>query len=408
MPERFSSCFGGCSAGRPLPSTEAGPNLTTSIYQTRLGVASLTWSPAVLGLSLGAEFRLSSAASGEEYEDEKPLRFRVRPWLLWKRRGSRRFRLRDHAHHRCVDFAWDLSRAIFHSVGGRGRPEPASGFFVAVAVDGEMLFVAGDLVEEAYKKTRVQRPKGPFSNPAPNSRREHVVLGDPGVRRSYRTMVRFGGRDREISIDLGAKEKEAEAGMLVSVDGERVLDVRRLQWMFRGTEKVEVERDAGARMQVSWDLHDWLFPFEGDAAASGGAATVPAAVERGRAMFMFRFEDDVDEDEVSKTAEEHIGKVFDGHCERHFGSGVQKRTVFRSLPAKTRNWSESSSNGGYGAEKTNRRRRRQSLLKTSSSSSSTSSVSSASSSTVTDWASQEEEELQNLDGFTLLVYIWKS
>ncbi|WOL00807.1 hypothetical protein Cni_G09520 [Canna indica] len=79
-------------------------------------------------------------------------------------------------------------------------------------------------------------------------------------------MVRFEGRDHEISIDLRAKEREVkvEAGMVVSVDDKRVHNVLRLQWMFRGMEKVEVEGDAGAQMQVSWDLHDWLFVFEGD------------------------------------------------------------------------------------------------------------------------------------------------
>ena len=59
-------------------------------------------------------------------------RVRVRPWLLWRRRGSKRFRVRD----RRVDLAWDLSRARFPP---SGSPEPSSGYFVAVVVDGEGL-----------------------------------------------------------------------------------------------------------------------------------------------------------------------------------------------------------------------------------------------------------------------------
>ncbi|XP_009401452.2 uncharacterized protein LOC103985474 [Musa acuminata AAA Group] len=389
MPDRILSCFGG---GESPSSTAAGPSLTTSIYETRLGLAALTWSRGVLGVTLCADLYLSD-------EDEEPLRFRVRPWLLWKRRGSRRFRLRDHPCHRFVEFAWDLSRASFRPSGAGGWPEPVDGFFFAVAVDGEMLLVSGDLAEEAYQKIRAQRPKYPFRNPAPAARRERVVLGDSCVRRSYRTMVRFGGRAREISIDLGAKGREREAGMAVAVDGESVLHVRRLRWKFRGSEKVETE--CGARMQVSWDLHDWLFHPKDNAASSGGAA--PATAESEHAVFVFRFAED------PKPAEGHFGTAFGGRQEGHFGDSVYKGTVHGGNSGKTRNWSESSSsNGGSVAERMTRRRRRKSLLKTSSMSSSTSSASSASNSTVMEWASQEEVELQKPDGFSLLVYICKS
>ncbi|CAL9181111.1 unnamed protein product [Musa hybrid cultivar] len=399
MPDRLPSCFGGGATRGTPTSTMAGPNLTTSIYDTHLGVASLTWSRAIVGLTLLADLRLSGGEPGEDDEEGERLRFRVRPWLPWKRRGSRRFSLRNRSCHRRVEFAWDLSRASFHT-GGSGRPEPASGFFVAVAFDGEMLLVAGDLVEEAYKKTKARRPIAPFSNPTPTARREHVVLGTSGGPRSYRTMARFGGRNREISIELGPKDREPEAGMAVAVDGEKVVHVQRLRWKFRGTEKVEVE--SGARMQVSWDLHDWLFQSTADAALSDAA--VPTAAERGHAVFVFRFEE-----EVAKAAEGHSGKVSGGPYGGHSGNGAYKGMVFGGHPGKTRNWSESSSNGGGGAETTaaqrKRKSRRKDLLKTTSSSSSASSASSASSSTVMEWASQEEMELQRSDGFSLLVYI---
>ena len=53
---------------------------------------------------------------------------------------------------RVVDLAWDLSRARFQPSGG--STEPCSGYFVAVVVDGEMAVVAGDMAEEAYRKTK--------------------------------------------------------------------------------------------------------------------------------------------------------------------------------------------------------------------------------------------------------------
>nr|CAD1827797.1 unnamed protein product [Ananas comosus var. bracteatus] len=76
--------------------------------------------------------------------EEETLRFRIRPWSLWKRRGSKRFPLKR--RRRFVDLAWDLTRARFS---GAAAPEPAAGYFVSVAVDGEVVLVAGDLRGEA-------------------------------------------------------------------------------------------------------------------------------------------------------------------------------------------------------------------------------------------------------------------
>ena len=74
---------------------------------------------------------------------------RVLSWLLWRRCGSKRFRVRG---RRVVDLAWDLSRARFPPSGG--SLVPYLGYFVAVVVDGEMAVVAGDMAEEAYRKTK--------------------------------------------------------------------------------------------------------------------------------------------------------------------------------------------------------------------------------------------------------------
>ncbi|RWW61527.1 hypothetical protein BHE74_00031409 [Ensete ventricosum] len=397
MPEAVPACFRGSAAGGPPPSTAAGPSLTTSVYETHLGLAALSWSRTVLGLSLRAVLRLSGDDEDEE-EEEELLRFSIRPWLLWKRRGTRRFHLKDHPRHRCVDFAWDLARASFPPGGG---PEPAAGFFVAVSVDGEMLLVAGDLADEAYKKSKAQRPQAPLlSNPALISRREHVVLEDHGGRRSYLTRAPLGGRDREISIELGAKEKGREVAMSVGIDGERVLQVRRLRWKFRGSETVEVGGGVG-RIQVSWDLHNWLFQSKDDATAPPPAA---GAAELGHAVFVLRFEG---EEERKQQAEGHSGKGIDKE-EEHLRNALCKSPAARGYNGKNRNrnWSETSSGGGGVVDK--RRGRKSSLRKTSSSSSSTSSASSVSTSTVMDWASAEEVELQRAHGFSLLVYACKS
>lgn len=122
-----------------------------------------------------------------------------------------------------------------------------------------MFLVVGDMELEAYKKTKARNPfpanptkKGGPGNPILISRREHVVL--PVAGRPYTTRTKLGGKEREISIDLGGADAgEREAKMVVGLDGKRVIHVKRLRWKFRGNEKVEV--DGGARVQVSACRH---------------------------------------------------------------------------------------------------------------------------------------------------------
>ncbi|KAF8657708.1 hypothetical protein HU200_059864 [Digitaria exilis] len=431
MPDAMPACFRGVAApgGRASASatassgSAAGTSLATSVYETRLGLATLSWSRAALGLSLRAVLRVSAALGpssssdygcddGAEYEEEEDgeeeatVAVRVRPWLLWRRRGSKRFRVRD----RRVDLAWDLSRARFPP---SGSPEPSSGYFVAVVVDGEMTVVAGDMAEEAYRKTKARRPPGP--GPLLVSRREHVSMRDGAAGRGHRTCVVVRGKEREISVDLvsrgqqqgqgQAKEQRdrdrAEVGMSVSVDGERVLHVRRLRWKFRGSEKVDV--GGGDRVLVSWDLHNWLFPTRDTSppdASAAAAALAAAAAPPAHAVFVFRFEladaGDGDERDTTEGKEkELLDKAGKGGWAGYVGRWGRG------------DWSESSSNG----EKRRKRGQARRLAKASSSSSASvasSSASWASGSTVMDWGSPEDAELQSGDGFSLLVYAWKN
>ncbi|KAF8779076.1 hypothetical protein HU200_003044 [Digitaria exilis] len=420
MPGPIAACFG-CAGAAAAPSSgagaAAGPSLATSVYETHLGLVALSWSRTSLGLSLRAVLRLSppstpggassSSASGAGYldfdaDEETTLAFRVRPWLLWRRRGSRRFRAGD---DRLVDLAWDLSRARFP---GSGSPEPSSGFFVAVVVDGEMVLAAGDLPDAAYRRTQARRPSGP--RPVLLSRREHVALRDAGAGRgrSHTTWVTVQGKEREISVDLVArgrgrdkgaagkgkdKDKErADVGMSVSIDGERVLHVRRLRWKFRGSERVDL--GGGDGVQVSWDLHNWLFPPRDPPPAD--ASTHAQA----HAVLVFRFE---------------LAGGFQEECEADLGKdpSPDKAAARRNTGGwggylarwGQRDWSETGSNG----ERRKGRGRRLAKESSSSSASVASSTASwASGSTVMDWASPEEAEMQRGDGFSLLIYAWKS
>ncbi|KAG8056760.1 hypothetical protein GUJ93_ZPchr0002g26315 [Zizania palustris] len=421
MPDAIPACFRGVPGGGAGAAGQAGegPSLATSVYETRLGLAALSWSRAALGLSLRVVLRVagagapapassSSAASdygcydeGAEFEEEEStVAVRVRPWLLWRRRGSKRFQLQD----RRIDLAWDLTRARFASP---GSPEPSSGYFVAVAVNGEMALVAGDMAEEAYRKTRAQRPTGPDA--VLISRREHVSMRDGGHGRGHKTCVNVRGKEREISVDLVSrghgkdsdKDRErdrADVGMSIYVDGERVLHIRRLRWKFRGTEKVDL--GGGDAVLVSWDLHHWLFPTRDTAPADASAVAAPP--QPAHAVFVFRFElGDTAGVEARDAAEAKEKELLDNNAGR--GGGAWAGYLGRWGRG---DWSESSSNGD------NRRKRGQArrLAKASSSSSASvasSSASFASGSTVMDWASPEEAELQRGHGFSLLVYAWK-
>ncbi|XP_074592328.1 uncharacterized protein LOC141848109 [Curcuma longa] len=361
MPDRILGCFQGREAAGPPPTAAATPSLTTSVFETRFGVACLTWTRTTFGVSLRSVLRFYA----EEEEEEEVVSFHIRPWLLWKRRGKRGFHLKDHRH---IDFAWDLKRASFPPGGG---PEPVSGYFVAAFLDGAMFLVAGDLADAAHRKFKADPPQNPLTSP-PISRREQVALVDHGGRSSYRTRARFGGQDHEISIDLEAKEKGREAAMSVEIDGERILLVRRLRWKFRGSEKVAL---GGSKIQVSWDLHSWFFQAKDKGAATGGAA------EMGHAVFLLRFEEEEEEEEEQIGTEGYNGK----------------------------NWNTERSRSSGDGDSWERRRGRRMLRKTdSSSSSSMSSASTASTLTVMEWASPEEEELRWAEGFSLLVDAWKS
>uniref|UniRef100_J3MXG0 DUF868 domain-containing protein n=1 Tax=Oryza brachyantha TaxID=4533 RepID=J3MXG0_ORYBR len=276
-----------------------------------------------------------------------------------------------------------------------------------------MPLVAGDMAEEAYRKTKARRGPGPDA--ALISRREHVSLRDGGHGRARKTFVNVRGKEREISVDLVSrghgkdrdKDKErdkADVGMSISVDGERVLHIRRLRWKFRGTEKVDL--GGGDGVQVSWDLHHWLFPTRDTAPADASAVVAPP--QPAHAVFIFRFElaHIGGEERDSAEGKEKEGKekeVLDNAGSGGGGVGAWAGYLGRWGSG---DWSESSSNGD------NRRKRGQArrLAKASSSSSASvasSSASWASGSTVMDWASPEEAELQRGHGFSLLVYAWK-
>ncbi|XP_058068497.1 uncharacterized protein LOC131217578 [Magnolia sinica] len=326
----------------------ANSNLTTSLYHTDLGLAVLTWSRTFIYHNLTIDLHINHNNNHNE-TNIASFSLHLNPWLFWKKQGSKTFHLNNNnktPSTTTIEFHWDFTRAKFLS-----GPEPHTGFFIAVTFNGEMLLLIGDSDNTAYSRTKSRKPA---KNSSLLMRREHV-FGN----KAYSTRAMIGGKICDILIECGGGGgPRHEPRLSISIDGKRVLQVKRLKWKFRGNEKLEYD---GVPVQVWWDVYNWVFEDAVD----------------GHAVFMFRFE-----------------KEFGGEedCDRK-GSG---------------SW-QAIGMGLNGLEKEKMKmKRKKSLLKTMSSSSSSSSASSGCSSSVMEWASMEESEMQSSGGFSLMVYAWRS
>ncbi|XP_074317885.1 uncharacterized protein LOC141653918 [Silene latifolia] len=101
----------------------------------------------------------------------------MKPWYFWRKQGSKRFVIDNDS--KPVDIFWDLRSAKFTN----GETEPSSDYYVAVLFDGEVVLLAGDMRNDAFKKTGC----GPgIIEPTLVSKKEHVF----GKRRFF-TKAKF-------------------------------------------------------------------------------------------------------------------------------------------------------------------------------------------------------------------------
>jgi hypothetical protein len=325
------------SASPPPPS--GNPNLTTSLHHTQFGLFALTWSRTLFGRSLHLH-HLSDDSLPPPPLSTPSFSLNLKHLLFWNKSGSKNL---NFSTPRPASIFWDLSKARFGSGSG---PEPKSHFYIAVVVDGEIALLVGDLMDEAYAKTRA--PKSSDRRRIGQTlvlRREHVYGN-----KLYSTKADFCGKTRNMSIDcrLGNDPR-----LCFSIDSKRVLQIKHLKWKFRGNERIEVD---GIEIQISWDVHNWLFEDEED----------------GYALFMFRFE--------------KLG-FLGGDC--------------------LNQWSHERNSYGFGFETKKMKKRIMRSARSSSAASSSLSSASSSCSSVMEWASVEENELKGPSGFCLMVYAWK-
>ena len=112
---------------------------------------------------------------------------------------------------------------------------------------------------EAYRRTGC-RPA--LIDPILVSKKEHIF-----GKKKFSTRAKFHekGRWHEISIECKNKGNNnynvdslngVQPEMEIRIDGHLVIHVKHLQWKFRGNESIHLSK---MRVEVYWDVHDWLF-----------------------------------------------------------------------------------------------------------------------------------------------------
>ncbi|XP_039046926.1 uncharacterized protein LOC120187229 [Hibiscus syriacus] len=143
---------------------------------------------------------LSVSVEGPQGENQYGCKVELKPWWFWRKQDSKRL---------LIDVC-----------------------------NGQVVLLVGDLKKEAYRKTGC-RPA--LIDPVLVSRKEHIF----GKKR-FSTRSKFHEKDGVI----------VEPEMEMRIDGNLALHVQHLEWKFRGNESINVNR---RRLQVYWDVHDWLF-----------------------------------------------------------------------------------------------------------------------------------------------------
>ncbi|KAG8093595.1 hypothetical protein GUJ93_ZPchr0012g19281 [Zizania palustris] len=249
----FASCIGdgAVRVARTTPSSTysasnySTPSVTASYRATLLssdGDAStpplyfrLTWAHSPLGPTLS----FSSSASGSALF----IRRRRGTWTIPSSSGSG-----DVAP--LLALFWDLTAARYDPA---ASPEPVSGYYVVAVASAEVVLSVGDLAAE-FVKAKFEG-QIPLARVTPLARGERVVVSDPAALHKARVRFAEGGPEHEVSVGCAPGSGGGDE-LLVTIDGKRAVQARRLRWNFRGNQTVFVD---GAPVDVMWDLHGWWF-----------------------------------------------------------------------------------------------------------------------------------------------------
>jgi hypothetical protein len=177
---------------------------------------------------------------------------------------------------------WDTAEAKY--LGGSSSPEPAGDYYLAVVADSELALLLGDLLCRGRRLVGLGGSGGSTAAPGASavlvSRREQLR----GAAAAHVTRCRFreGGEEHEVAVHACRCDAAAagEGQLRVSIDGEKVAEVRHLGWGFRGN-RAAVLPD-GEVVDVMWDVHDWWF----GGAGTGAQFMVKARAEKEGRLWM--------------------------------------------------------------------------------------------------------------------------
>ncbi|KAK3122406.1 hypothetical protein QOZ80_8BG0669150 [Eleusine coracana subsp. coracana] len=301
------SCFGDSSVG-VATSVSGGGALdralqaaTTSVYRAALPSSSsssssgkemliirVTWTRSAAGApGLAVAFDEQeqgdlSPSSSSASRKKKNKSQQQQQLVLQKRRGSRSLVTGGGT---VVGVHWDTAEAKYTSTA-----EPDGGeYYLAVVADGALALLLGS----GRAARQLTRRHGFFigsdgfsiGSAALVSRREQVRVGGSTAAAAHVTRCRFseGGEEHEVAVHTSPRRRRTgEEVVWVSIDGEKVAEVRRVGWGFRGN-RAAVLPD-GEIVDVMWDVHDWW--FGGNGGNNGAQFMVRARAEKEGRLWM--------------------------------------------------------------------------------------------------------------------------
>ncbi|XP_071733353.1 uncharacterized protein [Rutidosis leptorrhynchoides] len=241
-----------CFSAEDSSVTKSSQSVFMSVYMTKIGdqcsLITVTWCKNLMlhGLSVSIDGQETEDASRSEssYPPLNTCKVELKPWNFWRKQGSKSFLVDG----KSLGLFWDLKNAKFH-----GETEPISEYYVAVVFGDEVVLVLGDMKKNAYRKTGC-RPS--LIDPILISRKEHVF-----GKKKFQTRVKFNEKGKFHDICIECKNRNIgntvdDQEMEIRIDGDLMIHVKHLQWKFRGNELIHLNK---IKIEVYWDVHDWLF-----------------------------------------------------------------------------------------------------------------------------------------------------
>ncbi|CAO2200373.1 unnamed protein product [Urochloa humidicola] len=290
---RELSCFGDGSVGVAAAAAASVSGrgaldrslqaATTSVYRAVMYsgkemLIRVTWTRSADAVAAGV-----AVVSFDDGDDSamtgKPSSARSGQVLLQKRRGSRSLVT---AAGTAVGVHWDIAEAKYST--GQS-PVPERDYGLAIVAGGELALLLGSgsaARELARRHGAIGAAAAPSAGTVLVSRREQVR----GAAAAHVTRCRFreGGEEHEVAVHACRGGGGGEGLLRVSIDGEKVAEVRRVGWGFRGN-RAAVLAD-GEVVDIMWDVHDWWFGGCRGGASTGAQFMVKARAEKEGRLWM--------------------------------------------------------------------------------------------------------------------------